>query len=198
MKGLYILLTLAALCACYGQGSRLFQADDPRFGAGALTVDARTSLTWLDVPFSAGRSMVDMWEAFEPGGKFYGFRWATPAEVASLFQTAGVTREYSPPGTPAFANAERLLALVGTTTETYGKAGVLGLAADKLESLYYLGDFVGYLNTTAGGGDTFWGITTKDAGVGHWLVVPEPSTLALLCFGGMLLASPAVASIFTK
>ena len=51
----------------------LYQVDDPRWGAGSMTLDTRTGLTWLDLPFSQDLSYSQAEAEMLPGGEFAGF-----------------------------------------------------------------------------------------------------------------------------
>jgi uncharacterized protein YjbI with pentapeptide repeats len=68
----------------------LVSADDPVFGAGSITLDLATGLEWLDLGFSINRSFDDVSANFGPGGDFEGFRYATAAELITLYMNAGI------------------------------------------------------------------------------------------------------------
>lgn len=117
------------------QNSSLVSVDDPVFGTNAVTRDNATGLEWLDLTFSTNRSFDDITGVNGPsqlaaGGDFAGWRYATVAEVTSLFLDAGI------PDVPGFSPANRdpvldLMALVGITCidECSGNPTSLGISA---------------------------------------------------------------------
>lgn len=83
---LVLLLSNAATSAA------LVQGDDPRYGAGSLTLDTSSGLAWLDLPVSCGYSYLQALAATGPGGSFDGFRFATAQEVVALCASAGIPK----------------------------------------------------------------------------------------------------------
>ncbi len=82
-------LNAYALHEAAGPGM-LVSADDPVFGVGSITLDTATGLEWLDLAFSVNRSFDDVSANFGPGGDFEGFRYATAAELITLYTNAGI------------------------------------------------------------------------------------------------------------
>ena len=72
------------------------EADDPVFGAGALTRDATQGLDFLDLSFTEGRSWQDVTGKFGTGQEFEGFRTALESEVVNLVINAGFTPDPLP------------------------------------------------------------------------------------------------------
>lgn len=85
---------------------------------GSTTYDSSTSLEWLDLSFTAGKSYLEVaggWGEFTTTG---GYRFATRSEVIELFLHAGGASIDPPQGDPVpenLAAAELLLALLGDT-----------------------------------------------------------------------------------
>ena len=151
---------LVFLClAFYGTLARgaLLSIDDPVFGPGALTGDTATGLAWLDITSAGTRSFNDMTgvdgsNEFAPGGAFAGFRYATMAEVKTLWIDAGIPESamffgldaeghnigtYQTNDASVFAAARTLQGLIGyeltTANPPYVNAGgweTKGLALD--------------------------------------------------------------------
>ena len=105
----------------------LYQVDDPRWGADSLTLDTRTGLTWLDLPFSLDLSYSQAEAEMLPGGEFAGFRHATAVEVASLYASAGFGEGFIPAFTAGSQDVVSLISLIGATggTDTAGITGSL-------------------------------------------------------------------------
>jgi hypothetical protein len=57
---------------------------------GALTRDTITGLDWLDLSATQNRSFIDVSSQFAPGGEFFGYRYATVAEVRTFWVDAGL------------------------------------------------------------------------------------------------------------
>src|SRR5258707_10339255 len=78
----------AAILLWVVSGARISAAlvttDDPRYGAGSITLDTSTGLLWLDLPLSQGLSWFQAEQAIQPGGLFDGYRHATANEVFKL------------------------------------------------------------------------------------------------------------------
>ena len=58
---------------------------------GITTLDTATGLVWLDVTRSFSRPYNDVTANFAPGGDFYGYRYATQAEMLQFWNNAGFT-----------------------------------------------------------------------------------------------------------
>ena len=59
-------------------------------GDSLITRDSETGFEWLDLTASAGRSYNYMSSQFGPDGEFECFRYATRAEIVSLWTHAGI------------------------------------------------------------------------------------------------------------
>jgi hypothetical protein len=176
----------------------VFAADDPVFGAGALTVNDAAGLGFLDLTFSTSRSYNDVSTEFGPGGDFEGFRYASVGEVINLFQEWGIpVITVSGPFIHSPANigpAQSLIALIGQTSdqagnpEAHGVTGTssgFGSRARASLDFFFAGAGPGYGVGSAGsqGSQAFFST------FGSWLVkpftssVPEPTSWMLLGIG---------------
>jgi hypothetical protein len=68
----------------------LIETDWKVAGDKALLQDSASGLTWLDLLGTGGRSYDDVTANLGAGGDYAGFRYATRAEVISLFSDAGI------------------------------------------------------------------------------------------------------------
>jgi hypothetical protein len=198
--------TLAALVSLCLTGlpakADLLQLDSPRFGADSLTLDTRTGLTWLDLPFTLDHSYLEAEAATQPGGPMEGFRHATAQEVLSLYSSAGFQPGFIAQSSPSFQTVASLLSLVGQTDVQNGMLGAAGLT-DTLErggsvsavmTYGFQSGIPGYFVTALPGpGTTEYGLETAYPSLGNWMVeVPEPST------GALLLAAAALGAFVPK
>lgn len=151
------LLVLAAALSSPASAALITQ-DWQSLGDGLLTVDTSTSLAWLDLTASqlyglgpGGRSLGSFRFAnseIGPGGRFDGFRFATLAEVNTLFLDAGFPIIIAL-GTPFFlgpdsplggsvgdARTDAVTNFIGLFGQTdclptcYGAAGAFGIIGD--------------------------------------------------------------------
>ena len=120
------MLNAYALHTAQGAGT-LVSADDPVFGAGAITLDTATGLEWLDLGFSINRSYDDVSANLGPGGDFAGFRYASAAELITLYTNAGIvnvdTNVFEAVNLGPVSN---LLNLTGTTWQGTGSGPFAG------------------------------------------------------------------------
>ncbi len=80
-----IVLTAAAVLSFFSaQAHAGLVSLDSRFGPDTITLDTVTGLEWLDLPVVEGISSWEMDLALRPGGRFEGFRLATPDDVCDL------------------------------------------------------------------------------------------------------------------
>ncbi|MEO0425190.1 MAG: hypothetical protein AAF184_22835 [Pseudomonadota bacterium] len=111
-------------------------SEDSEFGTDTITLDTDTGLSWLDWSVTLGQSFDEVTAQLGPGGTYEGFRFATNAEVETLWGNGGIV-DITTEGPIDFANdftaanflpAQTLIALLGTT----GLNGDLteGLTAD--------------------------------------------------------------------
>jgi hypothetical protein len=180
-------------------GQNLVSADDPRFGPNSLTVDTRTGLTWLDLPFSVNYSYDEAEAATQNGGIFEGFRHATVEEVLSLYNSAGLEEGLVAQTDPNYPNAVALLSMIGETEmnpqSAVGISATLnsaGLALAPFISYSSFNNVDGIMVTTSrqlpGTYSALYGLTDSFPTVGNWLVeVPEPSSSTLLLMVPVLL-----------
>lgn len=171
---------------------------DSGFGNGTVTRDTATGLDWLDWTSTTGISFNQMIPMLLAGGAFEGWRYATEAEVDTLyFSSAGISNADSV--ADRAADILVLQDLLGRTflTGTLGDPGFaqtasramfdipqsLGRALSELVVWTQDGPFTLALADVNAGSinDSFAG-----NGNGHILVrtfAPEPATLALLGIG---------------
>ncbi len=188
--------TLAALVSLCLAGlparADLLQLDSPRFGANSLTLDTRTGLTWLDLPFTLDLSYLGAEAATQPGGQLAGFRHATAQEVLSLYGSAGFGEGLILQSNPSFQSVVSLISLVGQTSTQDGAPEAFGLTATLVDGASELAsmDYETFSGTPAYLVDstTRYGLDTHYPTIGNWMVVvPEPSTCALLLAAGALM-----------
>ena len=67
----------------------LISQDSP-YGTDTLTLDTDSSLLWLDLDLTAGRSFNDVNSQLVVGGEFEGYRYATRDEVLQLWTHASI------------------------------------------------------------------------------------------------------------
>ena len=108
------------------KGQAQFILQDSSFGANTLTVDTSTGLAWLNVSLTAGHSYNDISSQLGAGQLYQGYRFATVAEVQTLWADFGVSL------TPA-ASISQLEADLGIGDVWFdGTREVYGLTADSL------------------------------------------------------------------
>jgi hypothetical protein len=189
-------LILVLLLSKAVTSAALVEADDPRYGAGTLTLDTSSGLAWVDLPVSSGYSYLQALAATQPGGTFGGFRFATAQEVVALYASAGIPGPgWYPESTPSLQPILSLISLVGATTsqdnrpEAHGISGTAfgndshwGVGLD----FFYMTGVPGYgVNGLPGQQPGFAiGDTASLPVYGNWLVqpIPEPSPWG---FGGL-------------
>jgi hypothetical protein len=194
-------LCIAALATTATAGTSLSSVDWQAAGDGLLTNDSATGLQWLDWAHTANRSYNDVSSQLGAGGEFEGFRYATEAEMRTLYTNAGAVTIAPIDGTDA-ANIPALELLSGLLGETFvgGSEAIYDLPGSNAVNQSSFGDFGGsgpYHMGTAFLADTGqiavrW-INFDDNAVesfmGHALVqVPAPGSAALLGLGGLFAA----------
>jgi len=105
-------LASASLDQLMGVGEDQNEADPP------MTLDTRTGLTWLDIDKTVNLNFFEMQQELQPGGRFFGFRHATPSEVLSLWETAGILDVDAGATQANVAGARGLMQLLGMTETT--------------------------------------------------------------------------------
>lgn len=121
---------LASVFATAGSPhAALISTSDGVFGADSVTLDTATGLEWLDLTLSINRSYNDVSANFGVGGDFEGWRYATAADLVTLFTNAGFPPfYYSSPATPAML---ALIQMFGATyADTFGAQSGLDTYTD--------------------------------------------------------------------
>lgn len=91
-----MLACIAILSSAAGGEALMISAGDPHFGIASVTRDTATGLEWLDFTATLGRSMDEVTAGMGPGGEFAGYRYATAAEVTTLYADAGIFAAQTP------------------------------------------------------------------------------------------------------
>lgn len=173
---------------------------DSGFGLNSGTLDTDTNLEWLDWTQTANISFNDMALQLLAGGIYDGWRYATAAEVNTLyFSSAGFNL-----AAPLETRAAQILTLQGLhgQTSSLGTLGDSGFADSSSYGMYAdasgLGRAVTEMAVRTQDGPYSHALATPVAGsindafattgTGHILVrqVPTPSAFALLGMGGLL------------
>ena len=194
LVGTTSVLALSILLWPSPASASLIAADDPVFGAGSVTTDTDSGLSWLDLTVSLDRSFDDVSVQFDQGGDFEGFRYASIDEIAGLWTHAGI------PGLGLFSEANLapiagLMALIGCTANCDSPVVVssIGFSGSYASPSTVFVPAVNQLfaaTPPVGGAilvHNIWDTTLHVSSAGSWLVrstpVPEPSTLLLLGSG---------------
>jgi Thrombospondin type 3 repeat len=170
---LFVLFSLHTTLA-----TALESADDPVFGPGSVTLDTATDLLWLDMThtdpdLNALYKYDYVSSQFGSGGDFEGFRYATQAEVFTMFSNAGIP--VVPGNSPSNeAPILALIDLIGTASSSAGEVqGFTGTpsSAGRRITVYAAGTEVAPSNESETGPPNF--------NTGSWLVKPLPATSSL-------------------
>ncbi len=166
-------------------------------GDGNVTIDSESDLAWLDLTLTTDLSYDDVVSQTQTGGPFAGYRLATPLELASFWQHAGITvpNDYEYDESPqmgflqsvwgATAVEDQLqLSLVLTSLE--GHPGYPAVMSQLLNFTDEFGTDFAYIGTwedgsavEAGFHDVYW----APALVRPASEVAEPSSLMLVTLG---------------
>ena len=180
-------------------GATLTSSDWQNPDDGLLTIDSDTGLRWLDWSYTANRSYNDVFSELGDGGEFEGFRYATEAEMRTLYANAGAV--FIPP-IDGFdpGNIPALLLLSDLFGHTYagGAEAIYGLEGNASEQQSALGDWPGSgtshhmasaFNEGSGQIAVRWlNMNDESAAdfLGHALVmVPAPGTIVLGALGSL-------------
>lgn len=161
-------------------------------GAGDCTLDTVTGLQWLDLTESTNLSFNFVSTQFGSGGQFEGYRYASEAEVFTLFTDAGFTNVGSfTPTIANFAPYAPFVALLGETFPTGGSPFTFGLS-DTLccSGTGVFSPFVqvSVMELTGVAASSADALDAAEVFLGSWLirvptVVPEPASLLLFLVG---------------
>ena len=176
---LVLLLASAIMAAPIPQ---LVEQTDPSVpgGAGNVTVDQNTGLTWLDWSITVGISFVEMENGLLPGGSFEGWRHATAAEIQALFQSADLPVDNFPglsSGVGFSGAAQEFLVFLGATFGTETRALIGESAGLPSGNHYYarVASLAGVFSETSA--DQFSNDSFGTSMIGHALVRSNTGTL---------------------
>ena len=163
----------------------------PLVDLGNNTYDPNTGLLWLDVTFTGGNSYNNVINLMGTGQPLYGYRYATAAEVSTLFTDAGITSSrFGPPDgeTPFFQTLISLLGATDTSSPniiyTFGIIGNLASSGNQQEALLYLSSVPGHEAQYAIAGGYSINQDYAFSNVGSFLVAtPLPAALPLFATG---------------
>jgi len=150
-------------------------------------VDTDSGLQWLDLTASDNRSVNDVTANLGVGGDYEGFRYATVDEVLELFVNANIP-DVSGTSAANVGPAQALMDFIGSTNFEAGVGDgreALGALEDGTVVALQGFDSNGEIVMTAGVVGS-QGLAFSTPQVGHWLVVPEPASLAVLMLGAMV------------
>jgi hypothetical protein len=103
----------------------------PLVDLGDNTYDPNTGLQWLDVTLTQGHTHdYVMANLLGVGQTYEGYRYATGAEVSTLFTDAGITNPYYGAPNAEAGSYQALIALLGLTAFNYPAWVTAGLTAD--------------------------------------------------------------------
>jgi len=87
--GRFVLLFSLALSGQFANAS-LVELDWQTSGDAGITYDTATNLEWLDVSITANTSVNQMLPALDPGGQYDDWRYASEADINSLYEAYGL------------------------------------------------------------------------------------------------------------
>jgi hypothetical protein len=163
-------------------------------GDNLLTLDTATGLEWLNVPLTANVSYDAVSAGFGGYATTLGFRYATTADIATLFSDAGVVQGniwgYWNFGNPYYLASDHLISLLGVTHPFDGlSVCTMGFTAGAGGAFDCINSHADSIAFAVWPGFPY-GPSDSAADVGSFLVrtanqspVPEPSDLALLGTG---------------
>jgi hypothetical protein len=178
----------------------LTSSDWQNAGDGLLTIDSDTGLQWLDWSYTANRSYNDVSSLLGDGSEFEGFRYATEAEMRTLYTNAGAVFIAQIDGSD-LGNIPALELLVDLFGETFagGSEAIYGLEGNASEEASALGDFPNsgashhmasaFLVETGQIAVRWLNMNDESTAsfLGHALVmVPAPGTVLLGALGGLI------------
>jgi hypothetical protein len=156
-------------------------------GDNLLTQDTISGLVWLDLTQTTNQSFNSVFAQLGSGGTFEGFRYATLAEVAGLWQNAGIDTSSLPGGAFTSANYTPILNLqnlIGFWPSTAtNQLDSVGMVSDTDGGANHEIPFIRRSDTTNQGtpnSGNYLDPDTAQANRASWLVqVPEPSSTLL-------------------
>ena len=212
-KCLAVISLVAALSVSTITNAAVVSIDWQTAGDSLITSDTTSGLNWLDLTETAGLAQTTILASMGGGGAYAGWRYASSAEVVTLFANFGVDLSIGAPTTIStkggtvtglgdVVNAIGDTFVLGTVVE--GTYGVYGLTSDTGSAksggagFNYMGGHhsTQKLTTTLATSNlTFVGATSTSDPVGHYLVqtsvVPVPGAVWL--FGSGLIGLIGIA-----
>lgn len=203
MRGLFrpvlvICLVVFVSCMATPAQAELLRVHDPAITGNGnapqdgynITYDTETDLSWLDPTLSTDLSYNTVLSELGPLGLFPGYHHASYDDLLTLFLNAELSFGQSIPADPDIAPFQALLGVTGTNQ--YPDRTLIrcaGFYDRNVSGNQYAGGV--YLNMYDPG-DGYVSMATLGAppdqsfsGFGHWLIIPEPSTLTLLAMGAV-------------
>ena len=126
-----------------------FVSESSTFGANTLTRDPATGFRWLDLTASLGYSYSTLTPELAAGGKFAGYRRATPDEVTALWKHASINVDLSDFATENFLPVTNLMHLLGIT----------GLKQGNRDNVHFFDYAQGQVETTDATSTLFAGLS---------------------------------------
>jgi hypothetical protein len=111
----------------------------PLVDQGDHTFDPNTGLRWLDLTLSTNRNYIGVSANFGAGGTFEGYRYATAAEVSTLFANAGLTDSYNGSPNSEAPLVQALMLLLGQTIPGEASVGLTASANPSFPGFRYSG-----------------------------------------------------------
>jgi MYXO-CTERM domain-containing protein len=191
---------IAAVVGAIGLASAGIPAQAAVINNGIMVEDTGQGLVFLDVIQTENISYNDMQIELLPGGDFFGWRYATQAEIGNLFTNAGIALSTNP--IPANAPpVQTLMNILGGPTEIgQTRQSLRGIVDVVAGAGHLVSGYLAIEQAPFGGiadagsfstiADSFPPGTNTDTG--HWLVrlfevtpapAPVPATATLFAFG---------------
>ncbi|MDX9787710.1 MAG: PEP-CTERM sorting domain-containing protein [Desulfobacterales bacterium] len=144
-----VLVLLLSLWLPYDVSAALIEKDFLVNNDKLLTLDQGTNLEWLDLTQTAGLSYSSVQGLLVPGAALHGFRYASLAEVETLFFHSGINSPYP------------------NTTDVDGILNLLSLMGSPLTQYQDLGGFPPTATIQTNIADVL-------TGDWHWFIIPDP------------------------
>lgn len=204
-----VLIMTLTLLATHANAS-FTQYSSPAFGPNTITYDSTQNLYWLSPKVTLGLSYDQVSQLLQTDQAFAGYRYATTAELSSLFSEFRIP-DINVYGTGSYgttANVSGVTALQAFLGSTYSQmtAGVTEISTDGFVGAPYLSPVNNFISVYLGSADLWNGVLINNtptsfayaatdlssslpsdsySGIGSWLVsaVPEPDSYVLILVG---------------